>query len=79
MKKTYYFGFYRDYTLKGRPVICLAVESIDCLSCELLGGDYPLVDESLSHEQMKKYAFHIAAQYKTTYLEISGGRRRRIA
>lgn len=62
--------------MKGRPVVCQAVESIDCLSCELLGGDYPLVEESLSHEQMKKYAFHIAARYNASYVEINGKRRR---
>ncbi|MDI9564893.1 MAG: hypothetical protein QM301_12050 [Bacteroidota bacterium] len=46
-KKTYFFGFYRNYSLKGHPVLCQAVDNIDCLFCEILGGDYPLLEVSL--------------------------------
>jgi len=74
-KRIYYFGFYRDYSLKERPIICQVVESIDCFSCELLGGKYPIREESLPRDELKRYANLLAFTYKAKYIEINGGRR----
>lgn len=67
-QKTYYFGFYRDYSLKNKPVICQAVDNIDCLFCEILGGDYPLLEVSLSWKEIKQYALDLAIRYHAFFI-----------
>jgi hypothetical protein len=74
-KKKYYFGFYRDYSIRDHPVICQAVDNIDCLSCELLGGDYPLLEVYLPYKGMKKFAFALAIRHNASFVEIKGGTR----
>jgi len=72
---TYYFGFYRDYSLKDHPVVCQAVKHIDSLSCELLGGIYPIREESLPRNEVKRYTTLLSFTYRAKYIEINGGRR----
>jgi len=74
-RRTYFFGFYRDYSIPDHPVICQAVTNIDCLSCELLGGEYPIRQEILPNDEVKRYTNLLAFSYKAKYFEIKGGRR----
>lgn len=77
-KKIYYFGFYRDYSLIDHPVVCQAVDNIDCLFCEILGDDYPLLEVTLSRKEVKQYALDLTIRYKASFIEIDGGKLHRV-
>ena len=74
----YYFGFYRDYSLKDRPVICQVVENIDCLSCELLGGKYPLLKRYVTPRERNQLANELAIRHNASYIEIGDSARRKV-
>jgi hypothetical protein len=77
--KKYYLGFYRDYSIRDHPVICQAVDNIDFLSCEMLGGDYPLLEVYLPYRGIKDYAFALAIRHNASFVEINGGKLQRIS
>lgn len=77
-KTNYYFGFYRDYSQQDHPIVCQAVDNIDCLFCEILGGAYPLLEVSLSRKELKQYAFDLAFRYHASFVEINGGKLQRV-
>ena len=77
-KRDYYFGFYRDYSLKDRPVICQVVDNIDCLSCEILGGHYPLIRRQLTQAERNQLANELAVLHNASYIEIGNGARKKV-
>ena len=77
-KKYYYFGFYRDYTLKDRPVICQVVNNVDCLSCELLGGKYPLLKRYITPKERNQFANELAVRHNASFIEIGDSARRKV-
>ena len=80
MKKKcyYYFGFYRDYIHKSRPIVLQVTTNIDCLSCEILGGEYPLIRRQLTPEERNHLANELALQHHASYIEIGDGARKRV-
>jgi hypothetical protein len=78
-KKSYfYFGFYRDYLIKNRPVILQVTDNIDSLSCELLGGKYPLLKQYVTKKERNKIAKELAIRYQASFIEIGDGARKKI-
>jgi len=78
-KKSYfYFGFYRDYSLKNRPVILEVTDNIDSLSCELLGGKYPLLKRYVTKKERNEIANELAVRYNASFIEIGDGVRRKV-
>jgi hypothetical protein len=78
-KKSYfYFGFYRDYSLKNRPVILEVTDNIDSLSCELLGGKYPLLKQYVTKKERNEIADELAARYNASFIEIEDGARKKV-
>ena len=79
-KKTFFIGFYRDYTsnLRPFPLVCQVSDNIDCLSCELLGGDFPLLEIFSTPTERDKTALQIAKQYNASSLEIKNYSRKKI-
>ena len=71
-KKTYYIGFYRDYSTKKKPypLVCQVTDNVDCLSCELLGGDFPLLEIFSTPAERDVIAKNTAKQFNATHLEI---------
>lgn len=77
-KRYYYFGFYRDYSLKNRPVILEAVDNIDSLSCELLGGNYPLLKRFVTPKERNIIAHELALRHNASYIEIGDSVRKKV-
>ena len=69
-KRDYYFGFYRDYMHKSRPIVLQVTTCIDCLSCELLGGKYPLLKRYVTLKERNQFADELALKYDASYIEI---------
>ena len=77
-KREYYFGFYRDYTHHSKPVVLQVTTCIDCLSCEILGGQYPLIRRQLTPTERNQLANELALQYHASYIEIGDSARRKV-
>jgi len=78
-KTNYYFGFYRDHSVKGRHLVCQVTDNIDSLSCELLGGIFPLLELSLTRKERDKVAYEIALQYGASYIETGSSSREKVS
>jgi hypothetical protein len=78
-KKSYfYFGFYRDYSIKNRPVILEVTHNIDSLSCELLGGKYPLLKRHVTKKERNEIADELAVRYNASFIEIGDSARKKV-
>ena len=77
-KNYFYFGFYRDYLIKNRPVILQVTDNIDSLSCELLGGRYPLLKQYVTKKERNKIALKLAMQYYASFIEIEDNARKKV-
>ena len=77
-EKKLLFRVFRDYSLKSRPVILEATDNIDSLSCELLGGNYPIVKRYVTPKERNKIANELAFLHHASYIEIGDGARRKV-
>jgi len=76
--RDYYYGFYRDYSHPDRPVILRVTDNVDSLSCETLGGTYPMLKLYITAKEKIDIANELALRYHASYIEIGDSARRKI-
>ena len=79
-RKQYYLGFYRDYYSKRKPIplVCQVTDNLDSLSCELLGGKFPLIELFSTPNERNITAHEVAKQNNATHLEIGNYPRKKM-